>query len=238
MSQPLSPAARAASAADARGASRPDARIDVLDPPRAAVRSACGGAGADYWAFLRSWSRAPGRVGAIAPSGAALARLITAQIDAGTGPVLELGPGTGVFTRALLERGVAERDLTLVEYGPDFARLLGERFPQARVLCADARRLRRARLFGDAGAGAAVSGLPLRNLPPRQRLAVLLGAFAQLREDGACYQFTYGLSFPLPRAWLERYGFKVQRLGAARLNLPPASVYRVTRRRDWRRMGV
>lgn len=192
----------------------------------------------DLWSFLRSWSRAPGRVGAIAPSGAALARLITAQIDAGTGPVLELGPGTGVFTRALLERGVAERDLTLIEFGPEFAQLLGERFPQARVLCADARRLRRARLFGEVGAGAVVSGLPLRNLPPRQRLAVLLGAFAQLGEDGAYYQFTYGLSFPLPRAWLERYGFKVQRLGRARLNLPPASVYRVTRRRDWRSMGV
>ncbi len=95
----------------------------------------------DTASFLRAWLADPRRVSAITPSGMALARLVTAEITPATGPVLELGAGTGVFTRALLARGVQERDLTLLEYGVDFARLLGERFPRARVLSMDAARL-------------------------------------------------------------------------------------------------
>ena len=79
--------------------------------------------------FLRATGSAPGLVGAIAPSGAALARLITSEIGCGSGHVVEFGPGTGVFTRALLDQGMREKDLTLVEYRSDFAKLLQERFP-------------------------------------------------------------------------------------------------------------
>ncbi len=81
------------------------------------------------------------RVAAVAPSGPVLARLITREIMPDVGPVLELGPGTGVFTRALLARGVPESHLTLIEFGPEFARLLAERFPQARVVSIDAARI-------------------------------------------------------------------------------------------------
>ena len=78
----------------------------------------------DLLSFFTAWMAAPGRVGAIAPSGAALAELITRDINANTGPVLELGPGTGAFTYQLLKRGVRQQDLTLIEYGSDFMRLL------------------------------------------------------------------------------------------------------------------
>ena len=74
--------------------------------------------------FLLAWLRAPLRIASITPSGPRLAGLMTKEISALTGPVLELGPGTGVFTAALLKRGIAERDLTLVEYEQDFATLL------------------------------------------------------------------------------------------------------------------
>ena len=84
--------------------------------------------------FFRALACNPRSVGAIAPSGANLASLITSEITAASGPVLELGPGTGVFTEALLERGVRESDLTLIDYGSDFMRLLQARFPRARVL--------------------------------------------------------------------------------------------------------
>jgi phosphatidylethanolamine/phosphatidyl-N-methylethanolamine N-methyltransferase len=70
--------------------------------------------------FWRSWLRNPSRVGAIAPSGRALARLMTARITAADWPVIELGPGTGTFTRALLARGVPEHRLALVEADPAF----------------------------------------------------------------------------------------------------------------------
>ena len=74
----------------------------------------------DFFQFFRSWISDPRRVAAVAPSGDSLARLMTKHIVPSGGPVLELGAGTGVFTRALVARGVRECDLTLVEYGSDF----------------------------------------------------------------------------------------------------------------------
>ena len=71
--------------------------------------------------FARSLAANPRAVSAIAPSSPALADLITSEINPSAAPVLELGPGTGVFTEALLRRGIDESDLTLVEYGSEFA---------------------------------------------------------------------------------------------------------------------
>src|SRR6266702_2842822 len=92
--------------------------------------------------FFRSWLRDPIRVGAVAPSGGALARLITAEISSKTSPVIELGPGTGVFTDALLETGIFPGRLALIEYGSDFVRILQQRFPDVHVVWMDAARLR------------------------------------------------------------------------------------------------
>ncbi|MFC3694515.1 class I SAM-dependent methyltransferase [Chenggangzhangella methanolivorans] len=180
--------------------------------------------------FLREWLAAPLRVGALAPSGATLARAITAEIGPEMGPVIELGPGTGVFTRALLDRGVAERDLTLVEAGSEFAVMLEARFPEARVLWMDASRLRAVDLFGGGQAGAVVSGLPLLSMSPRKVVAILDGAFRHLKPGGAFYQFTYGPGCPAPRPILDRLGLKASRVGRALSNVPPATVYRIQRR--------
>ncbi|WP_307276488.1 class I SAM-dependent methyltransferase [Labrys wisconsinensis] len=185
--------------------------------------------------FLRAWAAAPGRVGAVAPSGRALAALITSEIGAGTGPVIELGPGTGVFTRALLARGVREEDLTLIEFGADFAELLQSRFAGARVLRLDASRLAEHRLFPDAPVGAVVSGLPLLTMPPRRVMAIMAGSFGYLRPGGAFYQFTYGPRCPIPRAILGRLGLRATLIGRAFRNIPPAAVYRITARPALRR---
>ena len=184
----------------------------------------------DVLFFLRAWTSDPLRVAAIAPSGTALAELITREITPDCGSVLELGPGTGAFTRALLARGVREEDLTLVENGAEFIELLRLRFPQARVLQMDAARLDRHHLFDDAAVGAVVSGLPLLSMPPKQVLAILAGAFGVLRPGGALYQFTYGPRCPISRRLLDRLGLKATCAGRAYLNIPPAAVYRITRR--------
>lgn len=184
----------------------------------------------DNLTFLREWLSAPLRVGALAPSGATLARAITAEIGPETGPVIELGPGTGVFTRALLDRGVPERELALIEAGSEFAVMLETRFPEARVLWMDASRLRAVDLFGGGRAGAVVSGLPLLSMSPRKVIAILDGAFRHLRPGGAFYQFTYGPSCPISRPILDRLGLKASRIGRALANVPPATVYRIQRR--------
>jgi phosphatidylethanolamine/phosphatidyl-N-methylethanolamine N-methyltransferase len=186
----------------------------------------------DYVRFFRSWVANPLQVAAVAPSGGSLARLMAMEIAASTGPVLELGPGTGAFTRALLDRGVDESDLTLVEYEWDFASLLQLRFPKARVLRMDASRLTDQRLFQDAKVGAVVSGLPLLCFPPEKVTAILSGAFSYCRSNAAFYQFTYGPRCPVPPAILGALGLQARRIGWTVRNLPPAAAYRIARR--WR----
>lgn len=188
----------------------------------------------DLFHFLRSWRANPLRVGALAPSGDALSHLMTREIDPAHGPVLELGAGTGVFTRALIARGIDERDLTLIEYGPDFVPMLQQRFPEARILRMDATRLGRHDLFPGGPAGAVVSGLPLLSMSPRQVMAILAGAFGYIRAGGGFYQFTYGPRCPVPRPILDRLDLRAVRVGATLRNLPPAAVYRITRRHSVR----
>lgn len=186
---------------------------------------------ADDFAFFRAWLKAPLRVAAVVPSGRALAAAITAETGPHTAPVIELGPGTGAFTRALLARGVPESRLALGEAAPEFATLLQDRFPAAQILCMSATRLATADPFGGEQAGAVISGLPVLSMPPRAVIAILDGAFHHLRPDGAFYQFTYGPRCPIPRAILDRLGLKAVRIGRAVANVPPAAVYRITRRR-------
>lgn len=177
--------------------------------------------------FFRAWIRDPLRVASITPSGKALADLIVREIGPETGRVIELGPGTGVFTRALLRRGVAEENILLVEKGAEFAALLQQRFPKAKIACIDATDI--ARVCPEP-AGAAISGLPLLSMRSQTVHAILGGTFARLGEGAALYQFTYGLRCPVPRAVLDDLGLSAARVGGTLRNVPPAFVYRISRR--------
>lgn len=184
---------------------------------------------ADALAFFLAWMSAPLRVASVTPSSDALADLITSEISASSGPVLEFGPGTGVFTRALLRRQVAESELTLIEVGADFAKLLRQRFSNARVLEIDAAAIGSIPLFEEANAGAAISGLPLPSMPANKVTAILAGAFRWIRPGGGFYQFTYGPRCPVPPAILDHLGLRAERIGRTLRNVPPAAVYRITR---------
>ncbi|WP_428033042.1 class I SAM-dependent methyltransferase [Ancylobacter sp.] len=185
---------------------------------------------AETLGFFQQWLRSPLRVAAIAPSGRALASLITSEISPDTGPVIELGPGTGAFTRALIARGVRQEDLALIEYGSEFAVALQARYPGARTLWMDAARLQTVDLFNGQPAGAVVSGLPLLSIAPRKVMAILIGAFGKLRPDGAFYQFTYGPRCPVTPRMLDQLDLEAARIGGTLANLPPAAVYRLRRR--------
>ncbi|MBR0667349.1 methyltransferase domain-containing protein [Roseomonas hellenica] len=192
--------------------------------------TSAGTCSSDFGRFFRSWLASPLQVAAIAPSGSALARVMTQEITPGLGPILELGPGTGAFTRALLNRGVSESDLTLVEYGVEFVAVLEARFPLARVLRMDAAQVGRQSLFDGAPVAAVVSGLPVLSMPIRKVAHILVGAFRYLRPGGAFYQFTYTPRCPVPLRLLDRLGLKATHVGRTIRNLPPAAVYRITRR--------
>ena len=188
----------------------------------------------DAFVFLRAWAMAPLKIASVVPSSATLATMMTRDIGPGTGPVLELGPGTGPFTRALIARGVAEADLTLVEANANFAALLRERFPKATVLEADAADIRRRRLVQDSQFGAVISGLPFLTIASRPTLAILQATFAALRPGGNLYQFTYGWRCPIDEILLDRLGLEAVRIGRTFRNFPPAAVFRISKSKSSR----
>jgi len=187
----------------------------------------------DAFFFLRAWAQSPMKVASVTPSSPSLAGLITSEVDPIRGRVIELGPGTGVFTRALLARGIAEKDLVLIEQDAAFAGMISSRFPAAMTLAADAARLSGQALgpmLGNGRIGTVISGLPLLSMPPRKVIAILAGSFRHLAPGGSFYQFTYGPTCPVRRSVLDRLGLKAVLIGRTLRNLPPASVYRISRR--------
>lgn len=182
----------------------------------------------DTLLFLRSWLTKPLEVAAIAPSSTRLAEAMTCEIDRYTGDVLELGPGTGIFTRALLRNGVRQDQLVLVERNPTFVALLRGRFPQATLIEGDAQHLR---LPPARKLGAAISGLPLLSMPRPAVRGILEAVFQHLGDHGSLFQFTYGPRCPVPVALLDALGLEASFLRFVPLNLPPASVYRLSRRK-------
>jgi phosphatidylethanolamine/phosphatidyl-N-methylethanolamine N-methyltransferase len=180
--------------------------------------------------FWKAWAQEPMLVASVTPSSQSLARLITQELSSDTGSVMELGPGTGVFTKHIIERGVAEKDVLLVERDIEFSDALRRCFPSATVCNIDASKLARGPAL-EMRYGATVSGLPLLSMSPRKVLSVLTSSFHLMRRDGKFYQFTYGPSCPVPRRILDRLELKAVRIGWTPLNFPPAAVYRISRRR-------
>lgn len=203
----------------------PSRRIAEQDHERPPAR---GGA-LEASRFFLEWLRDPIGTAAVAPSGRALASLITGGVGVETGAVLELGPGTGVFTQRLIERGIAESNLTLVEQNPTFARLLEQRYPHASILRIDAADLNRTPSAEAPAFGAAVCGLGLRNMDAAKIEAIMRAAFATMTPAASLYLFTYGWRCSVPYPVLDRLGLIAERVGTTLRNMPPASVYRISR---------
>jgi phosphatidylethanolamine/phosphatidyl-N-methylethanolamine N-methyltransferase len=201
----------------------------MLEPARRSPRrNDARGKGLDFAdeaRFLKSWFDKPLVTGAVSPSGKALARMMARYVDPDVpGLVLEIGPGTGPVTEALIERGVAPERLVLIEFNPEFVPLLQRRFPGVTVVRGDAYAARDT-LAGRLGEPltATVSSLPLLTKPVRQRARLLNDCFDMSRAGAPFIQFTYGLVPPIPREAIA----PVTVVGSPRvwLNLPPARVW-------------
>ena len=163
-------------------------------------------------------------MGAVMPSGRLLARTMAQYVDKdGEDPVVELGPGTGAITKALIDRGVDQKRLVLVEYNPSFCALLRDRYPQAKVVQGDAYTLRDT-LWNvlSAPATAVVSGLPLVTKPMMTRLKLIRDAFASLAPGAPFVQFTYAVVPPIPKSLP---GVSTEASERIWMNLPPARVW-------------
>jgi phosphatidylethanolamine/phosphatidyl-N-methylethanolamine N-methyltransferase len=174
--------------------------------------------------FLRSWIEKPLHMGAVMPSGRLLARTMAQYVDIDSeAPVVELGPGTGAITNALIERGVDQKRLVLVEYNPGFCALLRDRYPQAKVVQGDAYRLRDSlRQVLAEPASAVVSGLPLVTKPMQTRLRLIRDAFLALAPGAPFVQFTYSVVPPIPKSLP---GVSTEASERVWMNLPPARVW-------------
>lgn len=179
--------------------------------------------------FLRSWIDDPLAVGAVAPSGPALAKLMVSEVFPGA-RVMELGPGTGTLTRAIINRGVSARDLYLLERSPRFTALLKKEFCNVTVIEADATVRNHVLDELHASMDFVISGLPLVLFSPAQKRGLLQQCFEYLARAGSLYQFTYGVRCPIGRGLLAELGLEATRVGVAALNVPPAFVYRIRRR--------
>jgi phosphatidylethanolamine/phosphatidyl-N-methylethanolamine N-methyltransferase len=179
----------------------------------------------DSTVFLREWLANPQRTGAVAPSspqlGAAMARWLPRNPES---HVLELGPGTGAVTDALLKYGLREDRLVGIEKNPALAKILRKRFPQAHIVTGDAWDLDK--LLTELplpveSVGAVISSLPLLNFPKEQADALARKIRAALEPRGRWVQYSYHIAQDRSRGGDD---FKLLASKIVWFNLPPARV--------------
>lgn len=150
--------------------------------------------------FLGTFLVKPLRVASPFPSGRRLAKTIAAQIERTDEAILELGPGTGSVTAAILAQGAHPSRLVAIESDPNFAQFLRERFSEAHILEGDAFALEH--VLRKAGYnepfGAIVCGVPVLTQPMRARETLLSTAIRWLRPGSPFIQFSYGARPPIP----------------------------------------
>ena len=179
----------------------------------------------DTTLFLQEWLANPQRTGAVAPSSpklaAAMARWLPSDPESF---VLELGPGTGAVTQALIKRGLREERLVAIERNPKMARLLRQRFPRAHIITGDAWQmdvLLREHSEPIESVGAVISSLPLLNFTPAEAGTLVEKIRAILEHGGKWVQYSYHLG---NRHHKSATHFRRLASKIIWLNLPPARV--------------
>ena len=180
--------------------------------------------------FFKRWVKNPLSLGAVLPSSRNLSRLMGETVfkdNAGLIKqgyyVLEIGAGTGSFTKALLDAGVPPKQLICVELDSKLFSFLRERFPGVTCLCGDASDLKNLLppVFMSKIA-TVVSGIPMINVPVKIREAIIASSFSLLGDTGLFYQFTYS-----PFSSIPANAFKLtkKRVGTVFFNFPPATIW-------------
>lgn len=178
----------------------------------------------DELRFLKGWIDKPKAVGAIVPTSSFTARKMASVVNPHSGlPVLELGPGTGVITKALLQAGVKPDNLWTIEYSPDFVDHLREHYPQVNVIQGDAFDLDKT--LGDqknAVFDAVISGVPLLNFPVAQRVAYVEDLLDRIPVGRPIVQLTYGPKSPVPAG---KGNYTVEHFDFIIRNIPPTQLW-------------
>jgi phosphatidylethanolamine/phosphatidyl-N-methylethanolamine N-methyltransferase len=178
----------------------------------------------DEFRFFKTWATSPLKMGAVSPTSRALADLMVEHAAPDpTGWVLELGPGTGVVTEALIRAGIPAERIVSVEYDKEFCRLLRERFPAAHIIRGDALDLDAVLgEFRSTEFSAVLSGVPLLTLPRGKRVPYLEDLLDRLVPGGNVTQLSY--SFTPPQDAVPGR-FSVEKSKWVTANLPPGRVW-------------
>ena len=179
--------------------------------------------------FIGQWLKNPRQTASVTPSSPELAAAMLAELPANTTRVIELGGGTGAITHALVDHGIAGKQLMVLELNQELHAHLHMQFPHQVLVLGDAAELPRlaaeARFLDDGPADAVISGLGLLAMDRRLVAQILESAFACLRPDGRFIQFTYGPRSPVPASVLEPLGLHMRRGEFVLRNVPPATVW-------------
>jgi phosphatidylethanolamine/phosphatidyl-N-methylethanolamine N-methyltransferase len=180
----------------------------------------------DTLAFIGRMIRHPRRIGAIAPSSSVLGAAMAAGIGPQTPGVVEFGGGTGQLTRAVLRTGLPPDRLVVAELDPVLAARLQHDLPGIAVRNVGAQAIT---AEGLPSVSHIISGLPILNFPYELQMAIMENAFRLLAPGGMVVQFTYGPKVPLRARVVEELGLTTRRRKWVAWNLPPATVYEITK---------
>lgn len=174
--------------------------------------------------FFKGMMQGPKSVGAIVPTSSITARKMASVINPQSGlPVLELGPGTGVITKAILARGVKPEDLVSIEYSEDFYDHLTQDFPGVNFIHGDAFDLPNTLgKFADQTFDCVISAVPLLSFPMPTRVKLLEDLLDRLPPGRPVVQITYGPVSPI-LAQPDRY--QIQHFDFIVRNIPPAQLW-------------
>lgn len=186
-----------------------------------------------HWLFFRQWVRAPLSTASVVPSSRFLAEKMVAEVPTAARQVIELGAGTGVFTKLLVARGAPLNQIMVVELNLVMAEKLKADFVDVHVINGDATNLRaiveQTPNFTPGMVDAVVSGLGFLNMPNAIVQSIVAAAFEVLGPGAPFVQFTYGPKSPIAAPIVRALQLKVRRASFTFRNFPPASVYVYTR---------
>jgi phospholipid N-methyltransferase/GNAT superfamily N-acetyltransferase len=178
----------------------------------------------DGVAFLMGFLRNPEQVGSVIPSSRFLERRIVAMAGvAGARTVIELGPGTGGTTQAILDAMQAHARLLAIEINPGFVSLLSALpDPRLTVHLGSAQHIRDALIRSDLPpADVVISGIPFSTMPSVLGRQILREVWASIAPGGCfvAYQFRDNV------VRLGRGVLGEPQIGVVFLNVPPMRVY-------------
>ncbi|KQY13270.1 phospholipid N-methyltransferase PmtA [Rhizobium sp. Root482] len=174
--------------------------------------------------FFKGWKSNMKAVGAIIPTSGVTARRMASVINPHSGlPVLELGAGTGVITKAILEKGVKPENLVSIEFSTDFFQHLVRTFPGVDFINGDAFDLdntlgaRNGQQFDSV-----ISAVPLLNFPMQRRVALIEDLLSRVPAGRPVIQISYGPLSPVV-AMPDRY--QISHFDFVVRNIPPAQLW-------------